>query len=299
MEKVLIIDDSRLDTMVLADILKEEYEVITALTGEEGISLAIEEKPVLVLLDIVMPGMDGFEILEQLKRKDTTKDIPVVFLTALSDEATEEKGFMKGAMDYIKKPFNAHIVRARVRNHVKLCLYMRTIENQMSIDGLTGAYNRRAFENQLSVYWKKAQSENKDLSLFIADIDFFKMVNDTYGHGEGDVVLKTVVYEIKKVLDDEYIFLARYGGEEFAVIIYGISTGESQLLAEAVRKRIEELHIPNDNSLVSQFLTISIGGCTMKPKAGQKSDALVNTADSMLYQAKNSGRNRICWETML
>ncbi|HKM34399.1 MAG TPA: diguanylate cyclase [Lachnospiraceae bacterium] len=296
MDKVLIIDDSRLDTIVLADILKDEYEVITALSGEEGIRLAIVEKPVLILLDIVMPGIDGFEILEQLKGNEVTKDIPVVFLTALSDEATEEKGFMKGAMDYIKKPFNAHIVRARVRNHVKLCLYMRTIETQMSIDSLTGAYNRRAFENQLALYWEKAIKQKEPLSLFIADIDFFKMVNDTYGHGEGDVVLKTTVSEMKKVLDSENIFFARYGGEEFAVISYGLSSGVTQLMAESVRKRIEELHIANENSLVSSFLTVSIGGCTMRPKDGQISEKIVNAADSMLYQAKNSGRNRICWE---
>lgn len=296
MEKVLVIDDSRLDTMVLVDILKDEYEVITALSGEEGIRQAVTEKPVLILLDIVMPGIDGFEILEQLKSNDVTKDIPVVFLTALADEATEEKGFMKGAMDYIKKPFNAHIVRARVRNHVKLCLYMRTIENQMSIDSLTGAYNRRAFENKLTYYWEKAIRQNETLSLFIVDIDFFKMVNDTYGHGEGDVVLKTTVSEMMKILATENSYLARYGGEEFAVINYGISAEKAQSLAEKVRKHVEELHIANEKSSVSPYLTVSIGGCTMKPKAGQIPKKIVNYADDMLYQAKNCGRNKSCWE---
>lgn len=298
MDKILVVDDSKLDTRVLVDILKDEYEMISALSGEEGLKLAINEKPLLILLDIVMPGMDGFQILEKLKQKDETKDIPVVFLTALSDEATEEKGFMKGAMDYIKKPFNAHIVRARVRNHVKLCTYMRTMENQMSIDALTGAYNRRAFEVQLKSLWQRAVEEDEILSLYIVDIDFFKMVNDTYGHGEGDVVLKTTVQEMQKKLDKNKMFLYRYGGEEFAVLSYGTSSSETQINAELVREHIISQKIPNEKSPVCPFLTISIGGCTIRPQALQTTGILVNAADSMLYMAKNSGRNKVCWETI-
>ncbi len=298
MERVLIIDDSRLDAMVLADILKEEYEVSTAQSGDDGLKLAFDEKPSLILLDIVMPGKDGFEILKELKAKDETKNIPVVFLTALSDEATEEKGFKKGAVDYIKKPFNANIVRARVRNHVKQYLYMKTIETQMSIDSLTGAYNRREFDNQLIAYWEKSKQNKEVLSLLILDIDFFKMINDTYGHGEGDVVLKKTVSEMKKILEPENIFLARYGGEEFAALLYGFSAKESEILAEKIRKRIEALHISNEKSTVSEYLTVSIGGCTIQTISDQEMRKLVDTADNMLYQAKNNGRNRTCFEVI-
>lgn len=297
MEKVLIIDDSRLDTQVLADILKEEYEVITALTGEEGLQKVLEEKPVLILLDIVMPVLDGFQILEKLKGMDSTKDIPVVFLTALSDEATEEKGFMKGAMDYIKKPFNPHVVRARVRTHVKLYLYMRTIETQMAVDGLTGAYNRRAFEAKIEKLWAQAEKEKESLSLFIADIDYFKMVNDTYGHGEGDYVLKTAVNEMQKILLYKQAFLARYGGEEFAVLLYGKSMEEARELAEELREGIRRLNIPNVHSAVCPYLTVSIGGCTQIPGKQHTTEDLIQAADGMLYQAKNNGRNRTCWES--
>lgn len=298
MEKVLIIDDSRLDVMVLADILKEEYEVITALTGEEGLKKARKEMPVLILLDIVMPVMDGFQILEELKSTDLTKEIPVVFLTALADEKTEEKGFMKGAMDYIKKPFNPHIVRARVRTHVKLYLYMRTIESQMSVDGLTGAYNRRDFENRKLHLWEQAKKEAKPLSLFIADIDYFKRINDTYGHGEGDYVLKTAVTEMQKILLWEQAYLARYGGEEFAVFLYDRTVKEAELLAETLREGIRKLNIPNIKSDVCPYLTISIGGCTQVPGENDNASDFVKMADSMLYEAKNSGRNRTCWKSI-
>lgn len=297
MEKVLIIDDSKLDVMVLADILKEEYEVITALTGEEGLRKAKEEMPVLILLDIIMPVMDGFEILEELKSLDLTKEIPVVFLTALSDEKTEEKGFMKGAIDYIKKPFNPHIVRARVRTHVKLYLYMRTIETQMSVDGLTGAYNRRDFETRKLHLWDQARREGKPLSLFIADIDYFKRINDTYGHGEGDYVLKTAVTEMQKLLLWEQAYLARYGGEEFAVLLYDKTAEEAELVAENLREGIRKLNIPNINSDVCPYLTISIGGCTRIPMENESVSDFVKIADDMLYEAKNGGRNRTCWKS--
>lgn len=295
MDKVLIIDDSKLDLMVLADILKDEYEVVTANSGDEGVQKAKEVKPVLILLDIIMPVMDGFGALAQLKADDSTKDIPVIFLTALSDEKTEEEGFMKGVNDYIKKPFNPRIVRARVRTHVKQYLYMRTIETQMSIDGLTGAYNRRAFEKQKNHLWDMAKMEQKPLSVLVMDIDFFKRVNDTYGHGEGDFVLKTVVNKVQSVVSEEPAFVARYGGEEFAVLLYGKNAEEAAQISERIRGAIFELKIPNKNSDVCPYLTISIGGCTWTPGEEITVDGMIEIADNMLYDAKHNGRNQVCW----
>ncbi len=297
MEKILIVDDSRLDVKVLADILKEEYEVITAHTGEEGLKKAKDELPVLILLDIVMPVMDGFEILKELKNTESTKEIPVIFLTALTDEKTEEKGLLNGAIDYIKKPFNANIVRARVRTHVKLHLYMRTIENQLSVDSLTGAFNRRAFEIHKVQIWNHAKVHKVPLSIFVADIDYFKRVNDTYGHGEGDHVLKTAVTEMRKKLNDEDTYLARYGGEEFVAILHNKTVSEAQIIAEEIRESIRKLNIPNEKSEVCPYLTISIGGSTMVPTDDSTVDELLETADSMLYEAKAGGRNRTCWKS--
>ncbi|MGN1148565.1 MAG: diguanylate cyclase [Lachnospiraceae bacterium] len=296
MDKVLIVDDSRLDVVVLADILKAEYDVITANSGEEGLEKAKAEDPVLILLDIIMPVMDGFEVLRRLKADTATMNIPVIFLTALSDEKIEEEGFMKGAIDYVKKPFNPHIVRARVRNHVKLYLYMRTIETQMSIDGLTGAYNRRAFDKQKYHLGEMAAKESKLLSVFILDIDYFKKVNDTYGHGEGDFVLKNVVNKIQEVVSKEPAFLARYGGEEFAVLLYGKTADEAVEIAEQIRNAVYELQIPNTNSDVCPYLTVSIGGLTCMPEGNNTVDEMIEIADIMLYQAKNNGRNQTCWK---
>lgn len=298
MEKVLIVDDSRLDVHVLADILKEEYEVITAHTGEEGLKRAKEELPVLILLDIIMPVMDGFEILKELKNTESTKEIPVIFLTALTDEKTEEKGLLMGAIDYIKKPFNANIVRARVRTHVKHHLYMRTIENQLSVDGLTGAFNRRAFENHKVQIWNHAKTHQVPLSIFVADIDYFKRVNDTYGHGEGDHVLKTAVAEMLKGLNDKETYLARYGGEEFVAILHNKTVSEAQIIAEEIRESIRKLNIPNENSDVCPYLTISIGGSTIIPTDDSSVTKLLETADNMLYEAKAGGRNRTCWKCL-
>lgn len=297
MEKILIVDDSRLDVKVLADILKEEYEVITALTGEEGLKRAKEELPVLILLDIVMPVMDGFEILKELKNTESTKEIPVIFLTALTDEKTEEKGLLNGAIDYIKKPFNTNIVRARVRTHVNLHLYMRTIENQLSVDSLTGAFNRRAFEIHKVQIWNHAKAHNVPLSMFVADIDYFKRVNDTYGHGEGDHVLKIAVTEMRKKLNDEDTYLARYGGEEFVAILHNKTVSEAQIIAEEIRESIRKLNIPNEKSDVCPYLTISIGGSTIVPTDDSSVDELLETADSMLYEAKAGGRNQTCWKS--
>lgn len=297
MEKILIVDDSRLDAKVLADILKEEYEVITAHTGEEGLIKAKEEMPVLILLDIIMPVMDGFEILKELKNTESTKEIPVIFLTALTDEKTEEKGLLNGAIDYIKKPFNANIVRARVRTHVKLYLYMRTIENQLSVDSLTGAFNRRAFEIHKVQIWNHAKVHNVPLSIFVADIDYFKRVNDTYGHGEGDHVLKIAATEMRRKLSDEDTYLARYGGEEFVAILHNKTVSEAQIIAEEIRESIRKLNIPNEKSDVCPYLTISIGGSTIVPDDDTTVDELLETADSMLYEAKAGGRNRTCWKS--
>ncbi len=184
-----------------------------------------------------------------------------------------------------------------MRTHAKLHMYMRTIEKQMSVDGLTGAYNRRAFENRRLQLWKKAEKERLPLSLFIADIDYFKMINDTYGHGEGDYVLKTAVNEMQQVLSRQHAYLARYGGEEFAVLLYDRTAIEAEMIAEDLREKIRNLNISNVNSMVCPYLTISIGGCTQIPEEGKDAADMLKEADGMLYQAKNNGRNQTCWKS--
>lgn len=295
MDKLLIIDDNRLETCILTDILSEDYNIITAPTGKEGLKKAFEEMPVIILLDIVMPGMDGFEILKQLKDSELTKDIPVIFLTALTDEKTEEKGFLNGAIDYIRKPYNPNIVKARVWRHAQLYLYMKAIESKMQLDGLTGLYNRSAFETKLQSWWYKAITESVPISFCIVDIDYFKMVNDTYGHGEGDNVLRKTSRLMEANFNNENQFVARYGGEEFVIVLYNVGEEEGKKLAEKLRIDIHDLGIPNRNSKAEPVLTISIGGRTEIPSQYSTIEDMVEKADIMLYKAKENGRNQVCW----
>lgn len=297
MEKLLIIDDNRLETYILSDILGEDYNIITANSGEEGLEKALQEVPAIILLDIVMPRMDGFEILKRLKDNELTKDIPVIFLTGLTDETTEEKGFLNGVVDYIRKPYNPNIVRARVSRHVQLYLYMKTIESKMQLDGLTGLYNRSAFETKLQNWWDKGKMQGVPISFCIVDIDYFKMVNDTYGHGEGDNVLRKAARAMESKLHKENQFVARYGGEEFAIVLYNAGEEEGKRLAEELRIRIKKLRIPNRNSKVTSVLTISIGGRTEIPTQYSSAEIMIEMADKMLYKAKENGRNQVCWSS--
>lgn len=297
MEKLLIIDDNRLETYILSDILGEDYNIITANSGEEGLEKALQEVPAIILLDIVMPRMDGFEILKRLKDNELTKDIPVIFLTGLTDETTEEKGFLNGVVDYIRKPYNPNIVRARVSRHVQLYLYMKTIESKMQLDGLTGLYNRSAFETKLQNWWDKGKMQGVPISFCIVDIDYFKMVNDTYGHGEGDNVLRKAARAMESKLHKENQFVARYGGEEFAIVLYNAGEEEGKRLAEELRIRIKKLGIPNRNSKVTSVLTISIGGRTEIPTQYSSAEIMIEMADKMLYKAKENGRNQVCWSS--
>lgn len=297
MEKLLIIDDNRLETCILSDILSEDYNIITANTGEEGLEKALEEIPSIILLDIVMPKMDGFEILKRLKDNELTKDIPVIFLTGLTDENTEEKGFLNGVIDYIRKPYNPNIVKARVWRHVQLYLYMKTIESKMQLDGLTGLYNRSAFETKLQNWWDKAKMQGVPISFCIVDIDYFKMVNDTYGHGEGDNVLRKTARAMANKFHKENQFVARYGGEEFAIVLYNVGKEEGKSLAEELRINVKNLGIPNRNSKVTSVLTTSIGGRTEIPTQHSSAEVMIEMADKMLYKAKENGRNQVCWSS--
>ncbi|MEG0961937.1 MAG: diguanylate cyclase [Lachnospiraceae bacterium] len=295
MEKILVIDDSLLEQKILSDMLKEDYQIIGAQNGEDGIELAKREKPSLILLDIIMPGLDGFETLKKLKNDRRTMNIPVVILTAIEDEKTEERGLLKGAMDYIRKPYNPNIVKVRVDTQVKMYCYRKMIETQMSMDALTDICNRRDFERKKREMWERGRVEQKMLSLFFVDIDYFKSVNDTYGHTVGDMVLSKVAGCMKKVIrEDENHYLARYGGEEFVVLIYNQSLEEVKKIAEDLRESVQQLQIPNEKSKVCPVVTISIGGCSVVPKE-ESLEEFIRKADKLLYQGKNNGRNCVIW----
>lgn len=294
MEKILIVDDSILQAAQLKSILEDEYEVTTAHTAEEGLSLASAESYSLILLDVVMPGMDGFTLLKKLQEEIITQNVPVILITSLTDIENEQYGLILGAVDYVTKPFHPLIIKARVNTHVKLYQYRRQIERQSMTDQLTGIANRRQYENYCLTKWSEAVRLQVPFTICMFDIDRFKVYNDTFGHPAGDKVISAVARKAFAHLNRSTDFLARYGGEEFVGILMGDSSDKAFAHLKKIRQEIENLHIPHDPS-VSQWVTVSIGGVTVIPQWGSSYASYLKIADTMLYDAKKNGRNRVIW----
>ncbi len=295
-EKILVADDMKLNLHVLAEVLSPEYDVMLAMDGAQALARArIEEPPDLILLDVMMPKLDGYEVVQRLKESDATRNIPVIFITALNAADDEEKGLRLGAVDYISKPFHPAIVKARIRNHLQIVRQRRLLENIAMLDGLTEIPNRRCFDEKIVREWSRAARNRVPLSLVLLDIDFFKEYNDTYGHTMGDNALKAVAETLQANVRRSADLAARYGGEEFVLILPDTDAAGARALAENVRMAVEELRIEHTTSKISPCLTISLGGSTLVPKPGQRFLPLLNTADRALYQAKDGGRNQVRW----
>ena len=238
-----------------------------------------------------MPDMTGFEVIEKVKESEITARIPVIFITGLSNDEDEERGFFLGAVDYITKPFNKAIVKARVNTHIKIIDQMRTIEKIGLVDMLTKIANRRGFEERLKVEWNRALREKTPISILVMDIDKFKNYNDTYGHQQGDVALKTFADTASKSLMRGVDFAARWGGEEFVILLPGTNVDGAAEIAERVRKNIETVVIPTDGKMETK-ITVSIGVNSIVPTSNTFIKDFIEKADQALYKAKESGRNR-------
>jgi diguanylate cyclase (GGDEF)-like protein len=289
---ILIVDDETTNLMVLTHILGSEYIILTAKDGANAIEKATEYIPDLILLDIIMPEMNGYDVLAALKESDKTRKIPVIFITGLSSSEDEEKGLSLEAADYISKPFKAQIVRLRVKNQIQIINQLRTIERLSMIDQLTGMFNRRSFDDRLGVEWKQAIRQNQPISILIVDIDKFKKYNDTYGHQQGDVVLQTVSSILLQSLKRPTDFAARWGGEEFVVLLPGTDSDGAMEVAEKIRLNVEKERISIVDGSTTK-VTISIGMNTQFPDQGSSSDLFFSNADKALYKAKDLGRNRV------
>jgi diguanylate cyclase (GGDEF)-like protein len=291
--RILIIDDETSTHLFLTDLLSPDYDIYAAKDGQSGVRKAKELLPCLILLDIIMPGMSGFEVMAALKGAAETRDIPIVFITGLSDTEDEIKGLASDAADYIFKPFSAGIVKLRVRNLIKIVNQIRTINLLSTTDQLTGIPNRRGFDTQMLREWGRTMREGLPLSILMIDVDNFKKYNDTYGHPQGDEVLRAVAKTLTGTLARSIDYAARYGGEEFAVILPNTGLQGAMKIAEQIRANVEGLIIP----LVSgepTGVTVSIGAHTMVPSQTTLPDELIAIADKALYTAKESGRNRVC-----
>jgi len=294
MDKILAIDDSPVQVQLLKQILQEQYEVTTCLTAQDGMEAALKGEYSLILLDVIMPDIDGFAVLKALKEASQTKHTPVIMITGLTDVQNEEKGLVLGAVDYITKPFYPLIVKARVDTHIKLFHYQEQMRSQAMVDELTGVANRRSYEETSILRWRDAIRLGLTFSVCMMDIDKFKVYNDTFGHPAGDRVLAAVAKTASMCLRRSTDFFARYGGEEFVAIIVGHGANTAHEHMELVRQSVEDLHIAH-NPTVSKWVTLSMGGVTVSPKEGDCFDTYLKIADTMLYDAKRFGRNQVKW----
>lgn len=289
--QILIVDDERLNITLLNALLKTDYKIMVATNGEQALKAATSGKPDLILLDIVMPGMDGYEVCRQLKAAAATSSIPIIFITAMVNVENETKGFALGAVDYISKPFNSAVVKARVGVHMQLKRKNDLLEKLVSIDALTEISNRRAFDQKREQEWARCLRAGLPLSFVMIDIDLFKQFNDNYGHGAGDECLVRVARALTGCIQRPGDFVARYGGEEFSAILADTDAEGAMRIAERFHAALAALQIPHAFSAAAPHVTVSIGIATAIPVADLTPEMLSDDADRMLYAAKNAGRN--------
>ena len=291
--RVLIVDDQPSNLKVLANGLKGDYLIQVADSGAKALMLAEKTpQPDLILLDIVMPQMDGFAVIKALKNNPKTQAIPVVFVTALDGSTDEQKGLELGAVDYIAKPFKLPVVKARVRSQILLKHKTDLLEQESHIDGLTGVANRRQFDQTLLLETQRLIRSHQPLGLIMVDIDYFKPFNDHYGHGMGDECLVKVAQALQSVFRRPSDLLARYGGEEFVAILPETDAQGVALMAEKMRQAVWDIGFSHGYSLVSDRVTISLGAISQRVDTPADVESLLKRADQALYQAKEDGRNR-------
>jgi len=290
---VLIVDDDKANIIVLTHVLTPEYIVYAAKNGPEAIEAAKEHLPDVVLLDIIMPGMNGFEVLSLLRSDEKTEAIPVIFVTGLGEIENEEKGLALGAADYISKPFSPSIVKLRVRNQIQILNQIEMIRYLSITDQLTDVSNRRNFDYRLRLDWDHAKRDKKPLSVLMIDIDNFKEYNDDYGHLQGDAALQTTAKCIKKSLSRSIDFVARWGGEEFIVLLPCTDLPGALKVAELIRENVEKAAVFYGGNEITK-ITISIGVNTHATEDTDSIDDFINGVDKALYNAKKTGKNKVC-----
>jgi len=293
---LLVIDDAQDNRTLLFEILSDSYKVILAKDGVQGIELTKKHLPDVILLDVIMPGMDGYQVIKLLKQSEETMHIPVIFISSMSTTDDEERGLQLGAVDYITKPFHPAIVKARIKNHLRECYQKKLLSELALVDGLTGIYNRRFCDKEMDKTWNICRRNKSCLSVAMIDIDYFKSYNDHYGHALGDEVLRRTAKSINNHLKRPNDVVARYGGEEFIVILPNTQAREAKRILNEICHLIENNTIKHELSSVSHYLTISAGGASMIPEQDITIESFLKKVDVNLYQAKAQGRNRVCWQ---
>ncbi|SHJ97616.1 GGDEF domain-containing response regulator [Paramaledivibacter caminithermalis] len=316
---ILIVDDRPENILVLESILEGlELNIFKATSGNEALGLMLDYDFALVLLDVQMPVMDGFEVAELMRGSERTRNIPIIFVTAINkDQKCMFKGYEIGAVDYLFKPIEPLILKSKVKVFIELQKQKETLKKQTklleekvdellrlqklnyklehlsTIDVVTGISNRRSFEATIQTEWQRAIRMNTPLSLIMIDIDHFKAFNDHYGHQAGDKCIRKVAEAISSSIQRPGDFAARYGGEEFVVVLPDTEKAGAIIVAERIRNNVESLEVKHACSGVSPYVTISLGVATLFPEKYNSAEELIRRADRALFQAKYLGRNRI------
>lgn len=291
--RLLVVDDQPLNIQALHQVFAADCQVLMATGGAMALELARAQLPDLLLLDLQMPGMDGLEVCRQLKNDAQLTDMPVIFVTADHEALTETKALAAGAVDFISKPFNAAVVRARVRTHLMLKAQSDLLRRQAFVDGLTGLHNRRFFDERCEAEFQRARRNGNPLAALLADVDFFKRYNDRYGHLAGDDALRGTAVALRYGIRRPADLLCRYGGEEFALLLPETELEGALAVAQGLEQSVRGLRIPHERSDTAPVLTISVGLVVGVPGARHDMVSMLALADKQLYQAKAEGRARV------
>lgn len=290
-QRILVVDDNAFYLRVLADILHNAgYEAYTTQDGSQVIEIVNDNPPDIILLDLIMPKLDGFEICKLLKDNYLTKDIPIIMVTARTDSESIKKALELGVFDYIKKPIEEIEVIARVQSTLRFKEQLEQLKERSLKDGLTGLYNHsfliELFEKELTRHERSGQG----LSFIMVDIDYFKKINDTYGHQSGDLVLKKLSNLLTKSVRQGDV-VGRYGGEEFGIVFANSSKEEAIKACERIRRRIENYIFNVSETDIKA--TVSLGLCYKEPGKTLTCQEIIQYADKALYSAKRNGRNQL------
>lgn len=287
---ILVVDDTATNIEILVNLL-DTYNIVVSLDGKGALEIVQNGTIDLILLDIMMPELDGFEVCRQLKQDPKTEDIPIIFITAKTDEESIENAYNSGGVDYVTKPFKPREVLARVKVHLERSEHIKALEYLASYDEMTGIYNRRKFF-ELAQHIFETTLDN-ELFAVILDIDHFKRVNDTYGHPAGDTVIRGIAQAVSHILEDNMIF-GRIGGEEFAILMRTSSKASAVKIIEECRQVVENLTTIYKS--LNLRCTVSTG-MACKSSEVNSLDLLLSKADNALYDAKENGRNQLIFRT--
>lgn len=306
---ILVVDDNPANIELLVAILGAQgYRCRVANNGVRALAAVELDSPDLVMLDIAMPKMDGYEVCRRIKADPRTRALPVIFLSALNGAIDKVQAFAAGGADYVSKPFQIEEVIARVELQIRLAAALRELEERHAelarinaqlrtlsqSDGLTGVANRRLLDGSLLAAWQEARARGGDVALVLIDIDHFKEYNDACGHLAGDDCLKRVAHALEAEARAANALVARYGGEEFAVLVADPAQTDVRALAEVLRARVASEALPHPASPIAPVVTVSVGVAVLTPGATLEPALLIDAADHALYRAKQAGRNRAC-----